>query len=167
MQKLYRFSYQKGQIRIWYNCFRSGSDLAKQFQIRPNSDLQNCRKGLYISRIRTVCSVQVHPASKLIRRPSLQIGSATKCRYVVLDTCRPYMSSLYICTKPNTIINNYFSGSYVSHLTYIFLLLRIVKFYLNTYTGDPLRSTRSLHAVHTCQKSHPHAKSTRVVSVVC
>jgi hypothetical protein len=55
----------------------------------------------------------------------------------------------------------------VSHLTYIFLLLRIVKFYLNNYTGDPLRSTRSLHAVHTCQKSHSHAKSTRVVSVVC
>ncbi len=83
-----------------------------------------------------------------------------------------YMSSLYVvfiytCTKPNTIINNHFSGSYVSHLTYIFLLLRIVKFYLYNYTGDPLRSTRSLHAVHTCQKSHSHAKSTHVVSVVC
>jgi hypothetical protein len=57
----------------------------------------------------------------------------------VLDTCRPYMSSLYICTKPNTIINNHFSGSYVSHLTYIFLLLRIVKFYLNNYKMDPAK----------------------------
>jgi hypothetical protein len=44
-----------------------------------------------------------------------------------------YVVFIYTCTKPNTIINNYFSGSYVSHLTYIFLLLRIVKFYLNNY----------------------------------
>ncbi len=59
---------------------------------------------------------------------------------MVLVTCRPYMSSLYICTKPNTIMNNHFSGSYVSYLTYIFLLLRIVKFYMNNYTIEITRS---------------------------
>ncbi len=37
MQKMFRFSCQKGQIRILYNYSGSASDLAKKFRIRNHS----------------------------------------------------------------------------------------------------------------------------------
>jgi hypothetical protein len=85
---------------------------------------------------------------------------------VVAGKCRPYMSSLIYCNQTKYGNKQSLLWNLCVLLTYIFLLLRIVKFYTSNYTGDPLRSTRSLHAVYTCQKSHSHAKSTRVVVVV-
>ncbi len=46
----FRFSCQKGQIRIWYNYFGTGPDLAESPRIRPNPDLQNCRSPVRGSR---------------------------------------------------------------------------------------------------------------------
>jgi hypothetical protein len=86
---------------------------------------------------------------------------------VVTGTCRPYMSSLNYCNQTKYQNKQSLLWNLCVLLTYIFLLLRTVKFYANNYTGDPLRSTRSLHAVHTCQKSHSHAKSNHVAVVVC
>ncbi len=53
---------------------------------------------------------------------------------VVLVTCRPYMSSLYICYQTKYLNKQSLFWNLCVLLTYIFLLLRIVKFYTYNYT---------------------------------
>jgi hypothetical protein len=84
-----------------------------------------------------------------------------------MGTCRPYISSLNYGNQTKYENKQSLLWNLCVLLTYLFCYCESLSFYVNNYTGDPLHSTRSLHAVYTCQKSHSHAKSTRVAAVVC
>jgi hypothetical protein len=85
----------KKNAKMLQVCLSKRSDLDPvqlfQIRIRPGQTVPDPtgfgsptlqkRFTVYISKIKTVCSVKVLPSPTLIRRPSLQIGSATECRY--------------------------------------------------------------------------------------
>jgi len=74
------------------------------------------------------------------RSVNFEIFSSSQVRQnlggaVVAGTCRPYMSSLNYCIQTKYWNKQSLLWNLCVLLTYIFLLLRIVKFYMNNYSG--------------------------------
>ncbi len=64
---------------------------------------------------------------------------------MVAGTCRPYMSSLIYCNQTKYGNKHSHLWNLCVLLTYIILLLRIVKFYMNNYKGKKIFRFGYLH----------------------
>jgi hypothetical protein len=127
-----------------------------------------------ISRIFSIPDSDPGSGSRILESGVKKNTGSVSEKLVVAGTCCPYMSSLNYCNQTKYGNKQSLLWNLCVLLMYIFLLLRIVKFYANNYSGDPLRSTRSLHArarkviptpnltvlpllnVSACSNSRPH-----------